>query len=78
MKYLVVVALSLAACVAESNKQQNQTTNANGERVVCTEETPTGDLIPRKVCRTEQVQQDQQRAGQDYVQRPIQKPTNGK
>ncbi len=68
MKFLFCV-LMLSACVSE---QPNQSTTASHgkERVVCTEETPTGDLIPRKVCRTVEQRDREKDAADDYVGRP--------
>ena len=77
MKYFLSVLLFSAACASSQNPEPANPGNGK-ERVVCTEETPTGDLIPRKVCRTVEMRDRQKDAADDFVSRPTSSPTKNK
>ena len=43
----------------------------NGEKIVCTRETPVGSMIPVKRCTTKSVDEQNQRAAREVLTRPI-------
>ncbi|MCG7567711.1 hypothetical protein MHM95_15620 [Pseudoalteromonas sp. CnMc7-15] len=61
----------LSGCAGQTNEGQT----ANNDGLICELKRPTGSNIPKRVCMTAEEKAAQEKAGQDYVKRELNRGT---